>query len=685
MSPSTAVTPVSLPLSLPEAGARARRWKKLLASALLAGITAGTYAPVLHLPFINFDDPLYVVGNPQVRAGLSWQGLRWALTTTACSNWHPLTWLSLQLDATLFGPDNAAGFHAVNLFWHIFNTVTLFLLLDCWTGRLGRSFLVAALFALHPLHVESVAWVAERKDVLSTALGLLVLGAYTGYVQRPGRGRYTLVCLLLALGLMAKPMLVTWPCLLLLLDYWPLGRWPCAGALRPASWSRLLCEKLPLLALAAGSCVITFWVQHAGRAVASLRVYSLPVRLGNALWSYLVYLRQAFAPVDLALYYPHPGEIPWPLVVLAGGGLLLLTSAFLLLGRRRPWLVVGWLWYLGTLVPVVGLVQVGGQAHADRYTYFPLVGFFLAVVWQADEGLRRLLASGGQDSPPRLRLVQGLAMGVLLLAGVLSTRQQLTYWQNDITLWERALAVTPRNDVACFQLGMAFLQRGRLGTAEKWLRQALHINDRFADAYGLLGMVLGLRGQWSEAIDQLEKALTLDPGQALVWNNLGMIYALLGDWRQARQYCQQALQRDNQQPLIYYNLALCCQELGESAEAQQYYARAVALQPDGPARAAQQAWELATAPQPDEASSRLALLLAKQACGATGEQVPQYLEALAAALANRGQFSQAVQKQRRALELLPPTTPAPQRQEMRQRLRLYEQRLPFRRDLSSSP
>ncbi len=360
----------------------------------LAVVTLLVYCRCFDFGFIQFDDPEYVFENRHVLAGLTADSVRWAFTTFNCANWHPLTWLSLEFDALLYGGPQAGGFHATNVVLHIANVVVLFLILGRMTGMVWRSAMVAALFALHPLHVESVAWVSERKDVLSTLFWMLTMAAYLVYVDRPSIARYLLVALALALGLMAKPMLITLPFVLLLLDYWPLGRWqhgpkpalPSPDSSKdqpqPLSLGRLLLEKIPLFVMVLGSCIVTFLAQHQGQAVGSFEKFPLLVRLWNALLTYVTYLGEMFLPRNLAVYYPHPGLQISALRGVAAG-LLLLAISWLVLwpGRRFPYLAVGWFWYLGTLVPVVGLVQVGSQAMADRYTYVPLIGCFLMLTW----------------------------------------------------------------------------------------------------------------------------------------------------------------------------------------------------------------------------------------------------------------------------------------------------------------
>ncbi|MGL6096206.1 MAG: tetratricopeptide repeat protein, partial [Fimbriiglobus sp.] len=395
-------------------------------AAIAAGLfvaAAVLYWPAVGFQFVNFDDPGYVTGNPRVLGGLSPAGVAWAFSATAESNWHPLTWLSLQLDATLFGP-GPAGFHRTNVLFHAANAALLYVVLRRLTGAVGRSAAVALLFAVHPLHVESVAWVSERKDVLSVFFGLLGMWAYARYAEDPSGRRMAGVAGLLALSLMAKPMLVTFPFVLLLLDFWPLGR--LRG--RPDAWPRVR-EKWPLFVLIAASAVVTLQVQAAGGAVRQLAAVSLADRLAGAAAGYAFYLQKSVVPSDLNILYQRPfGSRPMSEVAGSVAVLLAATAVGIWVRHQSRCVLVGWLWYLGTLVPVIGLVTVGDQAYADRYAYFPQIGLLIAVVWGCEELRRRFRV------PPR-----AAGIGVLIVSAVFvgSTRHQLTYWADSRTLWER--------------------------------------------------------------------------------------------------------------------------------------------------------------------------------------------------------------------------------------------------------
>lgn len=472
--------------------------------ALLALATAAVYAGVANHRFVSLDDGRYVTANSQVAAGLTWQGVVWAFTTWHAGNWHPLTWLSHMVDVQVFGL-KPAGHHLVNLVWHCTNTTLVFAVLLHLTGARWRSALVAALFGIHPLHVESVAWVAERKDLLCAFFGLLALGAYGSYARHPGVGKYAKVAAAFAASLLAKPMLVSLPFMLLLLDIWPLGR--LGGQARPGrTFPHLLVEKLPLLALATASGVVTYLAQRGWGAVKPLAVLPITVRLANAAQSYVIYLRKTIWPVDLTVYYPHSDMLPTPWRIAAAVALLAaLTLVAALQLRRRPFLLTGWFWYLGTLVPVIGLVQVGGQALADRYTYVPLIGVFLALSWGAADlaGQRR----GGTA-------IMGAATTATLIALSAATLGQVRHWRDTASLFGHAVSVTEGNWMAFALLGKDALDAGRPAEAVAHLRQSLTINPYTTAAARIhtdLGRALAATGSLDEAIEEFRRALRIDP------------------------------------------------------------------------------------------------------------------------------------------------------------------------------
>jgi protein O-mannosyl-transferase len=473
------------------------RQSPLLALLLLVA-TVSLYLPVRHHPFLNFDDNQYVTANPSVQNGLDWETVRWAFTTYHSFNWHPLTWLSHALDVEIFGMD-PSGPHLVNAALHALNVLLLFWVLARATNRLGRSAMVAALFALHPINVESVAWIAERKNLLSMTFFLLALGAYRWYVQRPGVARYFVVALCFSCGLMAKPQVITLPLVLLLWDYWPLQRMAFGSDL-PSTGKRfawLVLEKTPLFALCAASAVLTMQAQQAGGAVASMMKYWLTVRVENALVAYMRYIGKAFWPTKLAPMYPHPGRnLPmwevWTALIL----LLAITNlAFNQRGSR--YLLVGWLWFLGTMVPMIGIVQVGHQAMADRYAYLPFIGLFLMVCW----GVPDFLESHAHPQQQKA-IAFGLAgvSAVLLLALALLSHRQIHYWSNNVALWSHVEKVIGPNSIAANRIGDELLQRGETEAAMQHFEQAVAIQPADADSNFAIAVYEQQRQNFPEAI-----------------------------------------------------------------------------------------------------------------------------------------------------------------------------------------
>ncbi|HTJ00455.1 MAG TPA: tetratricopeptide repeat protein [Dongiaceae bacterium] len=642
-----------------------------LLAAGLALLTLGLYWPAVHHGFV-YDDEMYVVQNVRIHQGLTLANLGWALTHTVGANWHPVTVWSHMLDCQMFGL-NPWGPHLVNLLLHAANTVLVFLLLWRLTGALGRSVLVAALFGVHPLHVESVAWVAERKDMLSGFFGLLTLLAYVRYAQirqasrpapppRAAQIQYGLALLWFALGLMSKPMLVTWPAVMLLLDFWPLRRGE-AGA-----WARLLREKIPFVVLAIAAGGATFMAQRGQGAMAAAGELPVGARLGNALISYCRYLGKIFWPVDLAVFYPHPVWWPAGAVIAAGVSLVVISVLVLREWRRRPYLPMGWLWYLGTLVPVIGLVQVGSQAMADRYTYLPSLGLFVLAVWG---GLELLQCWRG---PERMSAV----VGVLLVAGnLVMARQQLTYWQNGETLFRHALAVTPDNSIARCNLGAALSAQNRNAAALEQYQKALQLNSNDAETYLDCGNLLLKQDQVDAAIARYEEALQRKPEYAEAGYSLGLAFEMKGLTNAALKTYQNVLQlqpshapahnklgslllRQGQLPAAisqfqeavhwnpdfeeaHYNLGFALNQAGQSTAAIGQYQEAIRLRPDhyeahynlgnvlarlGQMAAAAGEYQAALRLQPDRAEAHNNLGFALFAQGHVVEAVREFREAL---------------------------------------------------------
>jgi protein O-mannosyl-transferase len=532
--------------------------------ASLVMVTVALYWPASGFQFVNYDDPDYFVKNAHVRSGLSWGGFFWACGSGDASNWHPLTWLSLMLDVTLFESGGPAGPHFTNILFHAANSVLLFWLLRRLTGAHWRSAFVAGLFALHPLNVESVAWVAERKNVLSTFFWLLTLLAYTRYAQkrsrvepsplryaapgcressgcaavpalgsRPPTLDYSLALLFFALGLMSKPMLITLPFVLLLLDHWPLGRWQMDSF---PDWRgrlpRLLLEKTPFFLLSAASGVLTLLVQQQGEAVQSAGLFPFSVRMGNTFVSYCRYLGKAFWPDNLAVFYPHPGHWPPAMVATAATFVFAASLAIWRLGRRFPFLITGWFWFLGTLIPVIGLVQVGRQAIADRYTYVPLIGIFIIISWGAAEIFARARSA---------RAMAVITAGVVLTACAWHAKAQLGYWQNDGTLFRHALAVTRNNYVAHYNLGIYLAKNGRPKEAMDNYCAAIRFDPSRMDPHLNLGIILESVGQLNEAANEYREAVRLDPNSHAAHFNLGCVLVNLGQRDEAIEQFREVL------------------------------------------------------------------------------------------------------------------------------------------------
>jgi len=567
--------------------------RKLVLGLLLVVVTLALYNPVSRNGFVNFDDDRYVTDNPQVRAGLRSSTISWAFTTLDLANWHPLTWLSHALDCQLFQL-NPVGHHYTSLLLHASNALLLFLILQWFTGYTARSLMVAALFAVHPLNVESVAWVAERKNVLCMLFFLLALAAYGWYVRQPTVARYLAVALLFAMGLMSKPMVITLPIVLLLLDYWPLGRThfsanvesrdeasPRFAASTQPVW-RLCLEKVPLLLLSAGSAIVTMLAQRAGGAVLTSAERAPLLRLENVIVCYVLYIKKAFWPSHLAALYPYPHTLPaWQ--VAASALFLVAVTCAVLKYREHRYLVVGWFWYLGTMVPMIGLIQVGNQAMADRYAYLPLIGLFIMIVWAAAD-----CASARQLSANYLATA-GL---VTLLALSAVTRIQLSYWHDDFSLWSHALAVTQHNYVAENNLAIALTKQGRLDDAIILFRAASALEPGDAVSQLNLGIYAQQHGDFQQAAARYANVLRLATDaqiRASAYANLGTVYFALRDYPQAQQNFDSATKLKRVFPVALLDMGLIAQKSAQKAvqrtdeddwnRAAGYFAQFVALEP----------------------------------------------------------------------------------------------------------
>jgi tetratricopeptide (TPR) repeat protein len=541
--------------------------RPLFLGLALCLLTLAVYRPVLRNGFVNFDDGLYVTGNKHVQAGLTWDSFVWAWQANVASNWHPLTMLSHMLDAQLFGLD-PQGHHLTSLLLHMAAVWTLFEVLRRMTGAPWRSAAVAALFSIHPLHVESVAWIAERKDVLSGLFFVLTLGAWLRFTRQRTAAAYLLALLAFTLGLLAKSMLVTLPCVLLLLDVWPLGRLD-AGGRGQREWRPLLCEKVPFFLLAAVVSGITVYTQE--RSLAKLEAVSVGRRTGNALLSYAAYLGKTFWPADLAAFYPLRVAIPLWQAAAAAALLAAVTALVLLRFRRSPWLAVGWLWFAGMLVPVIGILQVGRQGMADRYTYLPSIGLFLALVWEVSEQAARRRWM-------RTALPAAFAAALALL-GVAAQAQAKT-WKDSITLFRHALAVTDGNYLAHLNVGVALLREGKTEEAMEEYRRALAIQPNMMEAQAALGTALHKQGRSAEALPHLERAVRLRPDSAQVRHTLAITLEDLGRHRAAIAQLEKAVELSPRFADAHYGLGTLLQKQGRTDEALRHFESALAIDPE---------------------------------------------------------------------------------------------------------
>jgi protein O-mannosyl-transferase len=766
--------------------------RDLAICAGLVVITLAAYWQAPWLGFVNFDDPAYVESNTRIANGLTWENVVWAFSTTQQANWHPITWMSYLLDGQFFGI-NSTQQHIMNVVLHVANSILLYLVLRWMTAAPWPSALVAALFAVHPLHVESVAWVSERKDVLSTLCGFSVLLAYVYYVRRPSLARYAIVFALLAIGLMAKPMLVTLPCILLLLDYWPLRRLRFSASkiddrlssflpvIAPCPISWLIIEKLPLAVLSVASSIITFLAQKQGGAMEAVEQMSFGVRLENALLSYGIYLWKMLWPVNLAALYPFERTRDFTYVFLAAGIILTLSLAVIWgTWRGHAYLAVGWLWYLGTLAPVIGLVQVGGQAMADRYTYIPSVGIFIIIAFGAVSLIKWL---------PTLRNAMALLAAIVLSALVVMTARQVGYWANSEAIWRhtlkvakesapahiglggaldeqgrtkeviveyhKALQIDPQNTVAHIGLAQKLIAQGNLNEARSHYEKVLEIDQKdllanlgmakilfacgktqeaaghyraalradpgmylmvllmktansqmslgcelegcgmaaeaihcyqtalqmkphYAEAQNNLGRLLAMQGRIDEAAVELEKAVSNKPDFADAHSNLGNIWLVRGRLDKAMFEYQNALRINPDLVDAHNNLAHLLIMRGQLDEAIMQYLEVLRLRPDSPDVLNQLARIYATATDKRHRNGAEALRLAQRGCALTNRKDPAFLDTLAAAYAEVGQFSEAFATASEAANLASSSGKSELAKMIRVRLQLYQNEMPYR-------
>ena len=644
---------------LPATGFRGRT-QTIVIYLFLAAISLVVFGQTIRYDFVNFDDDLYVYNAPAIQAGLTAQGIALAFTSQHARNWHPLATLSHMLDCQLYGL-KPGGHHATNVILHIITVLLLFRVLREMTGAVWKSAIVAALFAVHPLHVESVAWVSERKDVLSAMFFLLMLGAYVRYARGPSMTRYLLVAVLFAAGLMSKPMLVSVPAILLLLDYWPLRRFEQPSSTtgktkivnsgnQPCTRQRLFLEKIPLFVLAGGSCVATFVLQK--RATGAIPPLPFLWRVENAFVSYMIYVWKTLWPTHLAVFYPHPNNtLPIWVVILAMMLLLAITVSAIVFRNKRPYVFTGWFWYLVMLMPVIGLIQVGEQGHADRYTYLPHIGLFLLAVWFAAD------VAAVRES--RSRFATATA-AVIILALASAAFIQASYWRNSETLWTHALDVTSDNDVAHNNLGYLRVDQGELDKAIAHFEAALEIRSRKLDPHYDVGSAfvqmnladaLARKGQPDEALVHYEEAIRLQPNYANAYYNRGNVLFTKGRIDEAMADWEKTLQIQPNDADAHTCIGNAFLRQSSPKEAIAHYEKAMALAPGDPHSRNNIAWVLATSSDASIRDGVKAVELAQEAVQLSRGRDSKFIRTLAAAYAESSRFPEAIAAAQQAITI----------------------------------
>ena len=672
-----------------------RLWGVAGVSFGLAALVWIIFGQTLTHQFINFDDGPYVYRNPTVIRGITNPGIKWAFSHMVAANWHPLTMLSHMLDCSFYGV-TPGGHHFTNVLLHTAAAILLFLVFWSMTAALWRSAFVAAVFAVHPLHVESVAWIAERKDVLSGVFFMLTIGMYVQYARRPGVLGYVGILVCFALGLMAKPMLVTLPFVLLLLDYWPLNR------LARSTISRLLVEKIPLFLLTITACVETVLSQHQG--INLIKGVSLGARVANAFVAVMIYVGQTFWPTDLAVFYPHPeNNIPIWQTTLGIAFFTASTVACLVFRKKAPYFLTGWLWYVGMLVPVIGIVQVGVQAHADRYMYLPQIGLSLTLVWaiadvSAQWSYRRLIASA---------ISAGALVPLIWLACI-----QTSYWRDSESLWEHSVAVTGDNETTREYLSDAYLDKGRIDDAIAQARHSVSNHPESADAHGLLGAALARKGEFDEAITHLHTALQSNPkllrahyNLANMWlqkgdidqaiinyqqelqiqpqfaeghNNLASALFRKGRLDEAQEHLRAALELNPNNPDAHNNLGIAFSQRGDMPQAIAQWNKTLEIQPDNLEAQCNLAWIFATFPDPSIRNGAKAVVLAERALQLSDRKSARIWRLAAAAYAEAGQFADAIKAAQNALALAQEGNDAALAQTLQANIQQFENNRPLR-------
>jgi tetratricopeptide (TPR) repeat protein len=623
------------------------------------------YEPVRHNGFVSYDDSAYITENPHIRGGITQDSIVWAFTKSYSANWHPLTWLSHTLDYQLFGL-NPLGYHLVSLLFHIISALLLFKILSDTTKTIWTSAFIAAVFALHPVQVEAVAWVAEQKTVLSGLFWLLTIAAYIRYTKQPRMRRYILLLLVFGLCIMTKPTVVTLPFALLLLDYWPLGR---------VKWNRLIIEKIPLFAMSATLCVITFVSQQSGGAVLPLDKRPLDFRIANMFISYTRYIGKTIWPSRLAVFYPSL-PVNFMVVICCTLLFILMTVFSIYIIRRRKYIAVGWLWYVGTLVPMIGLVQVGMQTMANRYMYISILGLLIIAAWSVKDFIA---------NRHRWKIVLAVLAAVVLSSAIILTRMQVRHWHSSITLLEYALKVTESNTGTEYGYGCALFEAGRLNEAVPHLSNAVRMSPTFAKARNNLGKVflkqgklneavacfnelirrkqdsaetyynlavaLSMQKKYDDAVKCLAKVIDLNPKYPGVHKRMGITLLAAGKADEAIKHLEEALRTNPNEAEVYVNLGLAYSKLGKYKPAIQNCTKAVKLKPDSANILNSMAWLLATAPDISVRDANKAIEIAQQACKLTEYKDAAILDTLAAAFAASGRFNDAITTAQQAVRI----------------------------------
>ncbi len=630
-----------------------------LALALAVG---AVYYQVHSFDFISYDDGEYVYNNINIQIGLTYNAIKWAFTTNYAANWHPLTWISHIIDWQLYG-SKAGGHHLTNVIFHIANTLLLFIVLRQMTNALWPSAFMAALFALHPMHVESVAWISERKDVLSTLFWLLTMWAYLRYVNKPVISRYLLTAGFLALGLMSKPMLVTLPFVLLLLDYWPLERF---GKIKT---DRLVLEKIPLIILAAISSVGAYFAQRNWGAIYQSADFNLAVRFENAFISYIKYIEKMFWPEGLVYFYPHPGRnISILFSVISACLLLAVTFLVIRYTKKHRYLLTGWFWYLGTLIPVIGIVQAGDQAMADRYSYITLTGLFIIIAW----GVPEILASW------RYRKVcLAVSSLIILLILAVSSTVQAGYWKDSLTLYTHALKVSPNNYKAHFNMAVTLRDMNKFDEAAAEFKKCLQIKPDDSLSFNGLGIIFGRQGKFDQASEYFVKALQINPNLEEAHTNFGYVLTNQGKLNDALVYYEQALKLKPNSALAHYHLAQVLAQTGNSSEAILHFEDAIRLKPNWIEPMNELAWILATNDKAAIRDPDKSVKLARRVCELTDDKRPEFLDTLAAAYAAVGDFKKAIEITEKAIVLCQTSERQSLKKEIQNRMALYKAGKPY--------